>query len=101
MTILRLYNLQRARLLKQQIYDIAIRTQALWSDFTEFESFETFNLKNVDAQSSNVQFLTSKNLNETAIDALLLQISLSFKFKIIKLEKMRIYKSQSKNEHQQ
>ena len=31
-----------------------------------------FNLKNVDAQSANVQFLTSKNLNEAAADALLL-----------------------------
>ena len=31
---------------------------------------------------------------------LLSQISLSFKFKIIKVEKMRIYKDQSENEHQ-
>ena len=33
-------------------------------------------------------------------DALLLSISLSFKSKIIKFEKMKTYKSQSKNEHQ-
>ena len=59
-----------------------------------------FNLKNVDATSTSVQSLTFENSNEIAIDALLLQISLSFKFKIIKFEKMRIYKSQSENEHQ-
>ena len=59
-----------------------------------------FNLKNVDTQLTNIEFLTSENLNETTIDALLLQFSLSFKFKIIKFEKMRAYKSQSKNEHQ-
>ena len=51
-------------------------------------------------QSTSVQSLTFKNLNEAAIDALLLQISLSFKSKIIKFEKMNIYRSQSKNEHQ-
>ena len=58
-----------------------------------------FSLKNVDVQSANAQSLTFKNSNETAIDTLLLQISLSFKFKIIKFEKIRIYKSQSENEH--
>ena len=41
-----------------------------------------------------------KDFNEAAIDALLLQVLLSFKFKIIKFEKMRIYKSQSEYEHQ-
>ena len=41
-----------------------------------------------------------ENLNETAIDVLLSQILLSFKFKIIKFEKMRVYKNQSENEHQ-
>ena len=59
-----------------------------------------FNLKNADVQSTNVQFLIFKNLNETAIDVLFLQISLSFKFKIIKFKKMRIYKKQNENEHQ-
>ena len=54
-----------------------------------------FNLKNADAQSINVQSLTFRNLNEAVIDALFSQISLSFKFKIIKLEKMKIYKNQS------
>ena len=39
-------------------------------------------------------------MNEATIDALLLQILLSFKCKIIKLGKIRIYKSQSENEHE-
>ena len=52
-----------------------------------------FNLKNVDAQSTNAQFLTSENLNKIAIDALLSQIPLVFKFKIIKFEKMKTYKN--------
>ena len=60
-----------------------------------------FNLENVNVQSANAQFLTSENLNEAAIDVLFSQISLSFKFKIIKFEKMRIYKDQSENKHQQ
>ena len=34
-----------------------------------------------------------------AADALLSKISLSFKLKIIKFEKMKAYKSQSENEH--
>ena len=58
-----------------------------------------FNLKYADMQSTNIQSLMFKNLNKTAIDALFLQILLSFKFKIIKFEKMRIYKNQSENEH--
>ena len=58
-----------------------------------------FNLRDVDAQSTNTQSLTFENSNETAIDALLLQISLLFKLKIIKFEKIKIYKSQSENEH--
>ena len=41
-----------------------------------------------------------KNLNNVIVDALLSQISLSFKFKIIKFEKIKIYKNQSENEHQ-
>ena len=60
-----------------------------------------FNLENVDAKSTNVQFLTSENSSKITIDTLLLQISLSSKFKIIKLEKMRVYKSQNENEYQQ
>ena len=59
-----------------------------------------FNLKDADAASASVQSLTPENLSETAIDVLLSQISLLFKFKIIKLEKMRVYKNQSENEHQ-
>ena len=97
MIMLRLYNLQRARLLKQQTQNIAIKLQAFRKTFIEFESFKTFNLKNVNAQSANAQSLTFKNLNEVAIDALLSQILLSFKFKIIKFEKIRTYKNSSKN----
>ena len=59
-----------------------------------------FNLKNADAQLTNVQSLTSENSNEVAIDALLSQIFLSFKFKIIKLEKIKTYRNQNENEHQ-
>ena len=51
-------------------------------------------------QLTNAQSLTFENSNEAAADALILQISLSSKFKIIKLEKIKIYKSQSENEHQ-
>ena len=99
--MLRFQNLQRARLLKQQAQNIAIKIQTFRIDFIEFESFEMFNLKNADVQSTNVQFLIFKNLSETAIDALLSQIFLSFKFKIIKFKKIRIYKSQSENKYQQ
>ena len=99
-TVLRFQNLQRARHLKQQAQNIAARAQALRNDFTEPELFKMFILKNVDAALTNAQPLTSKNSNETATDVLLLQIPLSFKFKIIKPEKMKIYKSQSENEHQ-
>ena len=78
-----------------------IRIQALKSDFTEFESFETLNLKNADAQSTNVQLMIFKKSNVIiVIDALLSQITLSFKSKIIKFEKMRTYKSQNEKEHQ-
>ena len=59
-----------------------------------------FNLKNADAVSTSAQSLTSEDLSETAIDVLLSQISLLFKSKIIKFEKMRTYKGQSENEHQ-
>ena len=70
------------------------------NDYTEFESFKIFNLEDVGAQSTNGQSMTFRNLNEATVDALLLQILLSFKFKIIKFEKMRTYKDQSENEHQ-
>ena len=98
--MLRLQNLQRARLLKQQAQNIAARAQALRSDFTEPEPFEMSNLEDAGAASTNAQSLTSENLNETATDVLLSQIPLSSKSKIIKFEKMRAYKSQNENEHQ-
>ena len=79
---------------------MTIRIQTLRSDSTEFESFKMLNLKNVDAQSTNVQSMIFEKLNVIiAADALLSQIILSFKSKIIKFEKMRTYKSQNKNEH--
>ena len=91
--MLRLQNLQRTRFLKQQVQNIAARAQAFRNDFIEFESSEMFNLKNADVASTNAQSLTFKNSSETAVDVLLSQILLSFKFKIIKFEKMRIYKN--------
>ena len=100
-TMLRFHNLQRARLLKQQFQKITIRIQAFKSDFIESESFKTLNLKNTDAQSTNAQSMIFKESEATiAVDALLSQIILSFKSKIIKLKKMKTYKSQSENEHQ-
>ena len=45
--------------------------------------------------------MTFENLNELVVDTLLSQILLSFKFKIIKPEKIRAYKDQSENENQQ
>ena len=51
-------------------------------------------LENVDAQSTNVQSTIFEKLNATvAVDALLSQITLSFKLKIIKFKKMKTYKS--------
>ena len=100
-TMLRFHNLQRARLLKQQFQKITIRAQTFKSDSIESESFETLNLKNADAQSANVQSTIFEKSNATvAADALLSQITLSPKLKIIKFEKMRTYKNQSENEHQ-
>ena len=58
------------------------------------------NLEDADVTSTNAQSLTFENLSETAIDVLLSQISLSLKFKIIKFEKMKAYKSHNENEHQ-
>ena len=52
--MLRLYNLQRTRLLKQLTQNIATKTQALKSNFTEFESFEMLSSKIVESQSANV-----------------------------------------------
>ena len=58
-------------------------------------------LENVDAQSTSVQLTIFKKSNTTVvIDALLSQIILSFKSKIIKFKKMKIYKNQSENEYQ-
>ena len=99
--MLRLYNLQRARLLEQQAQNITTKVQTLKSDFIEFESFKVSSSKIVDSQSVNVQSIKFKKLTVVAAaDALLLNISLSFKSKIIKFEKMKAYKSQSENEHQ-
>ena len=52
--MLRFYNLQRARLLKQQFQKITIKIQTFKNNFIKFKSFEILNLKNVDAQSTNV-----------------------------------------------
>ena len=99
--MLRLHNLQRTHFLKQQSQKITIRIQALRNNFIEFESFETLNLENADAQSASAQSTTFEKLNATvAVDALLSQIILSFKSKIIKFKKMKTYKSQNENEHQ-
>ena len=48
----------------------------------------------------NVHSLKFKDSSETAVVTLLLPMFLSFKFKIIKFEKMKTYKNQSGNEHQ-
>ena len=54
-----------------------------------------------DSQSANAQSMKFKKLTvAVAADALLSSIFLSLNLKIIKSEKMRIYKSQSENEHQ-
>ena len=93
-TMLRLHNLQRARLLKQQFQKITIKVQTFKSDFIEFKSLETLNLENADAQSTNVQSTIFEESNATvAVDALLSQITLSLKLKIIKFEKIKTYKS--------
>ena len=52
-TMLCLHNLQRARILKQQAQNIAIRVQTLKSDFTEFKSFKVSSSKIVNNQSTN------------------------------------------------
>ena len=57
-------------------------------------------LRNADAALTNAQSLTSEDSSETATDVLLSQISLLFKSKIIKPEKIKTYKSQNENEHQ-
>ena len=92
--MLRLYNLQRARFLKQQFQKMTIKTQTFKSDLIKFESFEMLSLRNADAQSTNVQSTIFKKSNATiAADALLSQITLLFKLKIIKFEKMKTYKN--------
>ena len=99
--MLRLHNLQRARFLKQQAQNITTRIQTFKSNFIEFKSFEMLSSEIVDNQSANAQSMRFKELIvAAAADALLSSISLLFKLKIIKSEKMRAYKSQSENEHQ-
>ena len=99
-TMLRLHNLQRARLLEQQVQNITTKTQTLKSNSIKFESFEVLSSEIADSQSANAQSMRfKKSTVAAAADALLLNISLLFKSKIIKFEKMRTYKSQSENEH--
>ena len=73
---------------------MTIKVQMCKSDSIEFKPFKMLSLENADAQSTNVQSTTFEKLNAIiAIDALLLQIILSFKSKIIKFKKMKVYKS--------
>ena len=51
--MLRLHNLQRVRLLKQQAQNIMTRTQTFKSDFTESESFEVLSSEIADSQSAS------------------------------------------------
>ena len=76
------------------------KIQALKSDFTKFESSEILSLKIAENQLANVQSMKFKKSTVAATaNALLLNISLSFKSKIINSEKMKVYKNQSENEH--
>ena len=52
-TMLCLHNLQRARILEQQVQNIATRTQTFKSNSTEFESFEVSSSEIADNQSAN------------------------------------------------
>ena len=52
--MLRLYNLQRARLLKQQAQNITTKVQTLKSDSTEFKLFKILSSEIADNQSANV-----------------------------------------------
>ena len=80
---------------------MTIKIQTFKNNLIKFKSFEILSLENVDAQSANAQLTIFKKLNATnAVDALLSQITLSPKLKIIKFEKMKTYKNQSENEHQ-
>ena len=100
-TVLRLHNLQRARLLEQQSQEMAARAQALRSDPTEPEPPGTPSLGNAGAQPAGAQPTAPGEPDATAAaDALLSQIALPPKSKTIKPEKMRAYKGQSENEHQ-
>ena len=74
--MLRLYNLQRARFLKQEVQNITIKIHALRNDFTKSEMSEMFDLKDAETQSTNTQFLTSENSIKATIDALLSKIPL-------------------------
>ena len=59
------------------------------------------NSKIAESQSTNTQSIKFKKLTiAAAADVLLSSISLLFKSKIIKFEKMRTYKDQSENKHQ-
>ena len=42
-----------------------------------------------------------QNLNNAVVDALLSEVFLSFEFKMIKLDKMKIYKNKNEDEYQQ
>ena len=53
-TMLRLHNLQRARLLKQQAQNITTKVQTFKNNFTEFESFEVLSSEIADNQLTNV-----------------------------------------------
>ena len=52
-TMLRLHNLQRVRLLEQQTQNIITKAQTLKSDFIKFKSFEVLSSGIADSQSAN------------------------------------------------
>ena len=89
-----LHNLQRARFLKQQVQNITTKAQTLKSDSTESELFKMSSSEIADNQSASVQSMRfKKSIVAVTADALLSNIFLSFKSKIIKSEKMKAYKS--------
>ena len=62
--------------------------------------FKILSLEIAESQSANTQLMRFKKLIiATIVDALLSSISLSFKLKIIKFEKIKTYENQSENEH--
>ena len=86
--MLRLHNLQRVCLLKQQAQNIMTKTQTLKNNFTKSKSSKVLNSKIAESQSTNIQSMKFKKLTvAVTADALLSSISLSFKSKIIKFEK--------------